>query len=141
MDIPTKVFKFSKGQFAKFDNPRIIIFKEKHADRHFYSASQKNAAKIFLHILQERVEEGYWYDLSDEVGEIQGKFSVHRNKSSGVIFYNTPPDITKLMSEKEQMAILLNTEDKFDAGIMAYTFLEARCEYEYEEFISIQPEN
>jgi hypothetical protein len=45
---------------------QIVVFKEKHGDRHFIVNTRQELEKVALKIVLERNDEGYWYDFSSK---------------------------------------------------------------------------
>lgn len=137
-NIPLGVYKYTQHNFYRqFDNKTsIIVFEEKYGKRYFVTHTVEESAEVFYKILKERVDAGYWYNFEDEVGEVQGKFGVFKDKVTQEIYYKATGDVTKLKSEKELMEELLNSYsvDPLKAGIRAYQFLNDLQDGEYESF-------
>lgn len=144
-EISLGVFKYVRQRFDQlFDRPAIIVFNEKHDTRYFLAQNSTEAAAVFFQVLNERVTSGYWYHFESEVGEVQGKFGVFRDKGTSDVFYKAHEDVTKLKSETTLMEELLAThlDDPLKAGLLAYQFLNIQSQEnaEYEIFNIEHPE-
>src|SRR6478736_5758639 len=86
---------------------KIIIFKEKHGDRHFDASTTKKVWAACLKILKERLDDGYWY------------------------YVGTPPSADDILTE-EQITQLPTENLQVEQSQKRKAYLRAQKSYERE---------
>jgi hypothetical protein len=133
------VKKPAKKQRPLVTEPMLLVFKEKHGDRHYHTPNDKTLFRVALAVLTERWEEGCWYYGPDEEApvapdveekdiptlprslQIEATAKIrdyHRQKSEW-------DDLTR---EYEDIQVAVKTED----GRLAWRILRDRSSAEYE---------
>lgn len=140
-EVSLKILKYATQRFKSYfgRGRKVVVFHGKHGDTFFVVKNEKQAGKVFFKIFKERVNDGYWYDFAMEVGEIQGKFGVFKDRASQEIYYN-PVNVYDVESDGERLQhiIALHKSDPATAGILAFQFLDSRQDHQYEGY-SVEP--
>lgn len=128
---------------------RLVIFKEKHGDRHFLVKTMQDLGEVALKIFNERLKEKFWYDFSeltdnkevplteDQINALPNeklKKAARENNASliGDTRYNK-----ELERQKKMYDVIIEKKD----SEVALKFLDSRQKYEYEAFEVEQFEN
>lgn len=123
--------------------PKILVFKEKHGDKYYYANTYEQLKKVSLEVLAERLS--YWYitkwgiptELDYSFEDIDKLPETFRHDAK-----------LKLKENKKRIKEATDNNRIYEAAVravdeqngdLAWTIIQNRTEYEYEEFEFVEP--
>lgn len=127
--------------------PRIIMFEEKHSNRHFVYSTREEFYAIMLYVLTERFESGDWYwepEAPDAMEMALDEIEKIKNVATKEFALEKYHDYQRELKEFEKENRLYKNIEKAvneKDGKLAYIVMVDRRKHEYENFETIEPES
>lgn len=147
IDENLKLFPYLYSPNNIENRARIVMFDEKHSQRHFIYNNRAEFYAIMLFVLIERFESGDWYfegDMPEEMemslDEIE-KIKDQATKDFALEKYHNYQRELKDYQKENQQYLNIEKAVQEKNGQIAYNIMASRRNYEYENFETIEPES